>query len=174
MKYTPITWGIILLLIINLIPITNSIESNKSNLLSHSDTGTLSGYISDTKMNPIEGAKIIVYFHESYEENYSNSDGYYHVTNIPICFCLKNASVSKEGYISESVLIAINETTRQDFILKKFHKKIYVGGNGPNNYSISTSDEKVIVEFYGPITVDLNLKVIEIGAQIAPGWIEYA
>lgn len=47
-------------------------------------------------------------------------------------------------------------------------------GNGPNNYSISTSDEKVIVEFYGPITVDLNLKVIEIGAQIAPGWIEYA
>jgi hypothetical protein len=135
MKYTHIAWGIILLLSINLIPITISIESNKSNLLSQSDTGTLSGYIRDTNMNPIEGAKIIIYFHESYEENYSNSNGYYHVTNIPICFCLKNASVSKEGYISENVLIAINETTRQDFILKKFHKQIYVGGNGPNNYS---------------------------------------
>lgn len=42
------------------------------------------------------------------------------------------------------------------------------------NYSIFTSDDKVIVEFDDSITVNLHLNVIEIGAQIAPGWIENA
>jgi len=42
------------------------------------------------------------------------------------------------------------------------------------NYSIFTNDDKVIVEFDDSITVNLHLKYIEIGAQIAPGWIENA
>ena len=79
--------------------------------------GSLLGYVNDTSGNPIEGALVRVYFHETYEEDYSDSTGYYHVTNIPICYCYKNATCSKEGYKTEWVLIGIIENTTHDFIL---------------------------------------------------------
>ena len=41
--------------------------------------GSLLGYVNDTSGNPIEGALVRVYFHEDYEEDYSDSTGYYHV-----------------------------------------------------------------------------------------------
>lgn len=42
------------------------------------------------------------------------------------------------------------------------------------NYSINASNKKVILEFNDSIIVNLHLNVIDIGAQIAPGWIENA
>jgi len=86
-------------------------------------------------MEPIEGARVRVYFHETYEENYTDSSGYYHVTNIPICYCLKNATASKDGYTTEWVLLAIGENTTHDFVLTLLGKTLYVGGTGPGNYS---------------------------------------
>ena len=79
--------------------------------------GTLSGYVNDTSGNPIKGALITVHFHETYEEAYSDDYGYYFVDNIPICWCYKNATCSKEGYKSEWVLLAIYENTKYDFVL---------------------------------------------------------
>ena len=79
--------------------------------------GSLSGYVNDTSMNPIEGARVRVYFHETYEENHTDSFGYYHVTNIPICYCMKNATCSKDGYKTEWVLLGITENTTYDFVL---------------------------------------------------------
>ena len=99
------------------------------------ENGTLSGYVNDISMNPIEGAKVRVYFHETYEENYTDSSGYYHVTNIPICYCLKNATASKGGYTTEWVLLAIGENTTYDFVLTPLGNTLYVGGSGPNNYT---------------------------------------
>lgn len=40
------------------------------------------------------------------------------------------------------------------------------------NYSINVSDRKVFVEFHDTINVNLELNIIKIGAQIAPGWVE--
>jgi len=65
--------------------------------------GSLSGYVNDTSMNPIAGAWVRVHFHGTYKENYTDSSGYYHVTNIPICYCMKNCTASKEGYKTEWV-----------------------------------------------------------------------
>jgi hypothetical protein len=79
--------------------------------------GSLLGYVNDTSGNPIEGALVRVYFHGTYEEDYSDEYGYYHVTNIPICYCLKNASCSKDGFIPEWVLLSITENTTYDFVL---------------------------------------------------------
>jgi len=79
--------------------------------------GTLSGFVRDSSANPIEGALVRVYFHEEYRENYSDSTGYYHVTDIPICYCLKNATCSKEGYRTEWVLLSIYENSTYDFTL---------------------------------------------------------
>jgi hypothetical protein len=80
--------------------------------------GSLSGYVKDSSMDPIEGARVRVHFHGTYEEDYTDSSGYYHVTNIPICYCLKNTTATKLGYTSKWVLLAIDEDTTYDFILK--------------------------------------------------------
>ena len=79
--------------------------------------GSLLGYVNDTSGNPIEGALVRVYFHETYEGSYTDSTGYYHVINIPICYCMKNATCSKEDYKTEWVLLGIYENTKYDFVL---------------------------------------------------------
>lgn len=118
MNIKPIILGIILLsLSFNIFPFASSTSTNRLYSIYIDNIGTLSGYVRDTNMNPIEGAKIIIYFHESFEVNYSDSFGYYHVKNIPICFCLKNATVYKTGYKSYWVLLAIGENTFHNFTL---------------------------------------------------------
>jgi len=82
------------------------------------NNGSLSGYVNDTLMNPIEKALVRVYFHGTHEENHSYASGYYHVTNIPICYCLKNCTASKQGYKTEWVLLGITENTTYDFVLE--------------------------------------------------------
>jgi hypothetical protein len=94
-----------------------NIEANSIASVSLDDDGNLLGYVNDTSGNPIEGALVRVYFHETYREDYSNSDGYYHVTNISICWCMKNVSCSKEGYKTEWVMLSIAENTTYDFVL---------------------------------------------------------
>jgi len=97
--------------------------------------GSLSGYVNDTCMNPIEGARVRVYFHGTYEENYSDSSGYYHVTNIPICYCLKNATASKEGYKTEWVMLSITENTTYDFVLTALScYPVFNGTMGENDW----------------------------------------
>ena len=129
---------ILLFLLSSLIPMISSYssyETNKTHTAHINENGTLSGYVTDPAMNPIEGARVRVYFHETYEENYTDSSGYYHVTNIPICYCLKNATASKEGYNTEWVLLAIGENTTYDFVLTPSGKTLYVGGSGAGNYT---------------------------------------
>jgi parallel beta-helix repeat protein len=86
-------------------------------LAAEMQTGILIGYVYDLGMNPIQGARVRVYFHETYEEDYTDLSGFYLVTNIPLCYCLKNATASKEGYITEWVELAIGEATIHDFVL---------------------------------------------------------
>ena len=109
--------GVVVLFIgMSVIPSSGTI-SEKSKSRTIINNGSLSGYVNDTSMNPIEGALVRVYFHESYEEDYSDEEGYYHVTNIPICYCLKNTTCSKECYMTECVSLSIVENTIHDFIL---------------------------------------------------------
>jgi hypothetical protein len=99
------------------------------------DLGTLSGYVTDSMMNPIEAARVRVYFHDTYRENYSNVTGYFHVTDISICNCTKNATCSKEGYNPAWVYLSIWENTTYDFVLTSKGNWLYVGGSGPGNYT---------------------------------------
>jgi hypothetical protein len=109
--------GIIVLLFV-MTTFTTSIQSDANISTILLNDGNLSGYVSDTLMNPIPGARVRVHFHGTYEEDYTDSSGYYHVTNIPICYCLKNATASKEGYETEWVLLSITENTTYDFVLE--------------------------------------------------------
>jgi hypothetical protein len=103
----------------NLISVHITDTTHKSNFTLNN--GTLSGHVTDFEKNPIEGARIRVYFHDAYSENFSDSTGYFHVTNIPICFCLKNATCSKEGYYLEWISLSISDNSTYDFMLIPYH-----------------------------------------------------
>jgi len=120
-KQNPIRPGLVVAVIflfvgLSVIPSTGTTVVNNSSMTTFYD-GSLLGYVNDTSMNPIEGALVRVYFHGTYEENYSDSNGYYHVTNIPICWCYKNCTASKEGYETEWVWLSIYENTTYNFVL---------------------------------------------------------
>jgi hypothetical protein len=113
--YKILVIGIILLFIGAVIAPTISSDTDTSTIQEYN--GSLLGYVNDTSGNPIEGALVRVYFHGTYEEDYSDSTGFYHVTNIPICNCSKNSTCSKECYKTEWVLLSIAENTTYDFVL---------------------------------------------------------
>lgn len=79
--------------------------------------GSLSGYVTDPLLHPLVGAIVIVFFHGTYAMNVTDSLGYYHVTNIPICNCTKKAVACKEGYQAEVVLLSIDFNTTYNFVL---------------------------------------------------------
>ncbi|UCD13333.1 MAG: hypothetical protein JSW60_07185, partial [Thermoplasmatales archaeon] len=72
-------FGIIIcmLLFMTVLPLSGTVIVEKNAIPPPYD-GSLSGYVNDTFMNPIEGALVGVYFHEAYRENYTDSYGYYH------------------------------------------------------------------------------------------------
>ena len=122
-----------LLLIGAVLPVSGNINT-ETNITASINDGTLSGYVFDTFMNPIEGARVRVYFHGTYEEDYTDPSGYYHVINIPICYCMKNCTASKAGYKSEWISLGIVEDTYHDFILER-NNILFVGGSGPGNFT---------------------------------------
>lgn len=129
------------------------------------EEGSLSGHITDSELNPVQGARVRVYFHDMYRENYSDATGYYHVTDIPICYCSKNATCSKEGYMTEWVWLSIYETTSYDFVLTPFEGYSYPEFNstlGMNGWFV----RPVLVTFVG----DLNDTMYRINES---GWVEY-
>lgn len=130
-------------------------------------TGNLSGYVTDTISNPLQGARVRVSFHETYEENYSDATGYYHVTNIPLCYCMKNATCSKPGYQNEWVLLSIGENTTYDFILTELGPDPYPefnGTMGTNGWYVSC----VNVTFVNIENIDVLFYRLD-GGQ----WIQY-
>lgn len=137
--------SLIMLLVISIFFLTTY---GTGSSLSFSDpTGNLSGYVTDTQMNPIQGARVRVSFHETYEEDYSDATGYYHVTNIPLCYCMKNATCSKSGYQSQWVLLSIGENTTYDFILTELGPDPYPefnGTMGTNGWYVSCVNVTVI------------------------------
>jgi len=120
MKIKPIGIIICVLLISSVFTVGGNVSVD-SKSISIFNKGSLSGYVNDASMNPIEGVRVRVCFHGTYEEDYTDSYGYYRVTNIPICYCLKNCTASKEGYYSEWILLAIDYNTTYDFVLVANH-----------------------------------------------------
>ena len=100
-------------------------ETTSNQTVYYDENGTLSGYVKDTSMNPIERVVIRALCGENYFENVSDSSGYYYIDNIPIVFCLWNVSASKKGYKTSWAEMSIGENTTYDFVLTTLDK-IYV------------------------------------------------
>ncbi len=65
----------------------------------------------------------------------SDFNGFYFIDNIPIVDCYWNVSASKECYNKSWIEMAIDINSTYDFILTSSNNILFVGGNGPNNYT---------------------------------------
>ena len=73
--------------------------------------GNLSGFIKDQYNNSIEGVEINLEYHNAFQETSTNENGYYSISNIPICFSLIKVTASKEGYYDFEKKISVDENT---------------------------------------------------------------
>ncbi|KYK20959.1 hypothetical protein AYK21_01025 [Thermoplasmatales archaeon SG8-52-2] len=166
---------ILVISIIILLIGTSTVQINgayKITSITIDNNGSLLGYVNDTSGNPIEGALVRVYFHETYEEDFSDSNGFYYVTNISICWCMKNATCSKEGYKTEWVLLSIVENTTYDFVLTE-------GNNPPDAPDINgpVRGKPGVEYYYGFLSTDTENEYvsfyIEWGDDTTTGWTDY-
>jgi hypothetical protein len=143
---------IILVLCVPIIPVTTGKQSS-TDVCGHKtlagtllqkyseiagDDGTLSGYVTDPSMHPIEGARVRVYFHDTFRESYSDASGHYVVTGIPLCFCAKNVTCTRENYHPEWILLNIGGTTVHDFQITPLPVQAEViGTTGTNGWYTS-------------------------------------
>jgi len=67
--------------------------------------------------------------------NITDSDGFYYIEDVPIVDCYWNVSASKKGYDTSWVEIPIDINSTYNFVLTTLNNTLFVGGNGPNNYS---------------------------------------
>jgi len=83
------------------------------------DDGTLHGIVTDSATGgPIEGA-LVMLRHEGDEWScLTDAEGYYELTGIPLCFCLKDVSVSADGYAGLETSLAVSDDTVADFNLE--------------------------------------------------------
>lgn len=81
--------------------------------------GTVTGTVTDAETDdPIEGAKVTITYHDIVRSEETDSKGRYTFTNVPECFCLKNVSVEKDGYLPASKEVGIHAVTVVDFALE--------------------------------------------------------
>lgn len=81
-------------------------------------TGHLSGQVTDTSGMPLENVKIRIEYHGIFQETFSDENGFYAFSDIPVCFCLKRVTASKDGYSDFVTEIGISEHTVLDIVME--------------------------------------------------------
>ena len=81
--------------------------------------GTITGIVRDAETNyPIPNALMTLEYHDTVRTGLTDSKGQYTFTNVPLCFCMKNVSASKDGYENQYKLVAVYKITYVDFSLE--------------------------------------------------------
>jgi hypothetical protein len=115
--------AIFCMIIISSLAIT--VQSDDLSIVGDPNSGTICGIVNDAESNePIPDAKITLTYHEEVDITYTDSNGKYQFTDVPLCFCMKEMTASKDGYESQSKEVAVNEITVVNFELKP------IEGNG--------------------------------------------
>ena len=92
--------------------------------------GTLAGTVTDADTGePIEGALMTLEYHGLTRTQETDARGQYEFTNVPICFCLKDVTASKQGYDAQIQSVGVNANTIVDFALEPIDD----GGDDPNS-----------------------------------------
>jgi parallel beta-helix repeat protein len=113
----------------------DEVEINYSKIQFNNENGSLSGYVNDSFSNPIEGVLVSINCGGLHMHNTTDSTGFYYIGDVPIVDCYWNVTASKKGYETSWIEMPIDINSTYDFILTSSNNWLYVGGNGPNNYS---------------------------------------
>jgi hypothetical protein len=98
---------------------SNGLAQNLMGWINGPTEGVITGIVTDADTNePIPDALMTLKYHDIVRTKLTDSMGRYTFTDVPICFCLKNISASKEGYESQYKMVAVHKITHVDFSLK--------------------------------------------------------
>jgi parallel beta-helix repeat protein len=151
MQRALLTIGIILIFLLSNISISLSIKPNddpflfnikadipNSSLQNHYpvNNGSLSGYVTDQFLNPIQEANIRITCGGFFLQDFSNSTGYYRIGNVPIVDCYWNVSASKKGYQTSMLEMSIDISTH-DFVLQPI-SDVFVDDDAPRDWYDAT------------------------------------
>ena len=124
------------------------------------DEGTVSGIVTDAETGePIEGALVVIKHEGSIKETFTDEEGKYTLTGIPMCRCPKNIDVSAKGYISQEGSIAVDEDTIVDFALQP-------EDDDPVKSPIQLKDPRVFIAFPDDVGVP---KPLQAGSLVHSG-----
>jgi hypothetical protein len=80
--------------------------------------GSISGIVTDNHDGkPLHGVQIVLGYHETIREVYTDSDGMYEFGQVPECFCLKKVTATLEHFIPQTKEVAVTGATLVDFEL---------------------------------------------------------
>ena len=86
----------------------------------HSMYGILKGVVVDASTDkPITDVLMTLKYHDVVRKQYTDPNGQYSFDNVPICFCLKDISASKDGYKTQQQLVPVSDVTHVNFSLEK-------------------------------------------------------
>jgi hypothetical protein len=81
--------------------------------------GDITGIITDAKTNnPLPDTTVTLEYHGYIYNSKSDSNGWYSFKDVSMCYCLKNISVSKIGYVNQSKLVKVLNITFANFSLE--------------------------------------------------------
>jgi hypothetical protein len=117
--------------------------------------GIMTGIVTDAITNkPISGVLVTLKYHDQKQTELTDSEGLYTFTNVPICFCLKNVTVSKDGYETQYQDVAVSEKTVVDFSLTSTN----ANSNPEQNLN---PDENPELVFTAPRGDDSNIQTLD-------------
>ncbi|MCK4613238.1 MAG: right-handed parallel beta-helix repeat-containing protein, partial [Thermoplasmata archaeon] len=79
--------------------------------------GRLSGHVTDAFNSPLENVEVRVEGHKTFRLAFSDENGYYSISKLPICNCTKKVIASEEGYRDFEREVEIGENTILTIIL---------------------------------------------------------
>ncbi len=142
--------------------------------------GIITGIVIDAETNdPIPDVLMTLKYHGLIRTELTDSDGWYTFTEVPICFCLKNVSASKNGYESQYKLVAVSEITYVNFTLNPTpddltdtNSNLVSGKTDPGETPIESKNYFIITGLVGTIVVLMmgfyifNIKIINLRRKL--------
>jgi hypothetical protein len=132
--YTKFCALLVVIFFVLLSVVTITAQSVNTPMVSSGTHGTIKGTVTDISTDdPIKGTLMVLEYHDLTRKTYTDSFGQYTFNNVPICFCLKNISAHKDGYMSAYVMVGVQDVTVVDFELAPFNDPKNDGNNNSND-----------------------------------------
>jgi hypothetical protein len=127
--------------------------------------GIITGIVTDSDSDvPLRNALITLEYHEELRTTFTDYNGNYIFTQVPICFCLKELTVVKDGFKTNTKLESVSKSTIVDFSMEKDpsgnEKVIDNIQNISQSGSGAADNGKLSFDIYFPVIAVISLIVV--------------